>query len=291
MLNPTLRHFITEREAIRMRRASGQPRPWTDDPILSAYRFCNIHRRDDRVSRWLLKHYYPHTAKGLDAWFPALVARFINWPPTLKLLLESGVGLAAGETWKPELFESVISQLKLAGEKVYTGAYMIYPGSKDGGSAMAKKEQFLARQVFAGALANGHKIRHAMWQLSIEKTVHELTQSYGIQTFMAGQVAADLTYLYDALDLALDKRTYAPMGPGSIRGLNRLHNFKLTQTWQPHEFVEALMTVHRNIEVDLKILDLTLHDVQNIMCEFDKYERVRQNEGRPRSGYKPETAY
>jgi hypothetical protein len=291
-VNSTLKHFITEREAIRVRKASGQPAPWTTDPILQQYRFCNVHRRDDRVSQWLLKHYYPHTAKGVDAWFPALVARFINWPPTLKLLLESGVGLAAGEVWNPHAFEAVIARLKSAGEKVYTGAYMIYPGSRDGDTAVANKEQFLARQVFAGARANTSKIRHAIWQLSIEKTVHELTQSYGISTFMAGQVAADLTYLYDALDLALDKRTYAPMGPGSIRGLNRIHGFKLTHTWQPHEFVEALMDIHRDIERELGIMDLTLHDVQNIAaCEYDKYLRVLNGEGKPRANYRPETAF
>jgi hypothetical protein len=37
--------------------------------------------------------------------------------------------------------------------------------------------------------------------------------------------------------------------------------------------------------------DLTLMDIQNCLCEFDKYERVRLGEGRPRSYYKPETAY
>ena len=26
-------------------------------------------------------------------------------------------------------------------------------------------------------------------------------------------------------------------------------------------------------------------DLQNCLCEFDKYERVRLNEGRPRSNY------
>ena len=32
---------------------------------------------------------------------------------------------------------------------------------------------------------------------------------------------------------------------------------------------------------------LTAHDVQFCLCEFDKYERVRLGEGRPRALYKP----
>ena len=37
--------------------------------------------------------------------------------------------------------------------------------------------------------------------------------------------------------------------------------------------------------------DLTLHDVQNVMCEFDKYVRVMNNEGKPRQLYRPEGAF
>jgi len=29
-----------------------------------------------------------------------------------------------------------------------------------------------------------------------------------------------------------------------------------------------------------------MQDLQNCLCEFDKYERVRLGEGRPRNGYR-----
>src|SRR6516225_2755682 len=46
--------FIAEREAIRVRRfVMKKEWPWTDDPILQQYRFTNVHREDDAVS----KHY------------------------------------------------------------------------------------------------------------------------------------------------------------------------------------------------------------------------------------------
>ena len=32
-------------------------------------------------------------------------------------------------------------------------------------------------------------------------------------------------------------------------------------------------------------------DWQNVMCEFDKWMRVRKGEGRPRSRYTPDTSY
>lgn len=285
-----LLRFVNERENIRIRKASGHPGPWTEDRILKKYRFCNIRRRDDRVSQWLLTNYYPYTAKGADAWFPALVARYINWPPTLKLLLEAGVGLANGEVWNPYAFESVIAQLKFAREKVYTGAYMIYPGSSFGNTVVANKEQFLTRKVFAGALDNSLLISSAIENRSIELAVSELAKGYGVSTFMAGQAVADLTYL-PVLDQAKDLLTYAPRGPGSMRGLNRLYGYDLKTVWANDEFCRALINIRNNICDQLELSDLTLHDCQNIMCEFDKYERVRNKEGRPRSTYRQETAY
>ena len=35
-------------------------------------------------------------------------------------------------------------------------------------------------------------------------------------------------------------------------------------------------------------VELELHDIQFQLCEFDKYERVKHREGRPRSLYKIE---
>src|ERR1700680_2117701 len=85
-----LLYWVSEREAIRKRKESGQFPPWTSDPILSTYRFCNIRRKDDRVSRWLRK--YALTVDNLDAsgldsfiMFTAL-CRWINWPPTIEVI-------------------------------------------------------------------------------------------------------------------------------------------------------------------------------------------------------------
>ncbi len=43
--------FCIERERIRTRRASGQPGPWSADPIFQQGRFLNVFREDDRGTR------------------------------------------------------------------------------------------------------------------------------------------------------------------------------------------------------------------------------------------------
>src|ERR1700751_77033 len=72
---PDFVHFIQERYAIKVRRESGQPWPWTDDPMLRDYYFCNLHREDDKVTRWLASNWpHPH-ADDPDLWFALTVFR------------------------------------------------------------------------------------------------------------------------------------------------------------------------------------------------------------------------
>jgi hypothetical protein len=47
--------FAKARQDIFMRRASGSPPPYTDDPILSVHRFTNTYRASDRVSQYLIR--------------------------------------------------------------------------------------------------------------------------------------------------------------------------------------------------------------------------------------------
>ena len=127
---------------------------------------------------------------------------------------------------------------------------------------------------------------------SIEKFVNELASSFGIKTFIAGQVAADLTYIHGQLDNAYDLYSWAPMGPGSRRGLNRLYNRPLKKAIKEGDFNRELVAVRGELIRSNKMFeDLTLHDVQNVMCEFDKYVRVMNNEGKPRQLYRPEGAF
>ena len=59
-------YWIKERQAIHERRKAGQPPPWTKDEILRTYRFCNVRREDDRVTRWIHENWLrPNEARAL----------------------------------------------------------------------------------------------------------------------------------------------------------------------------------------------------------------------------------
>jgi hypothetical protein len=286
-----LLYFIWEREAIRLARENGHRAPWTKDPVLAKYKFTNIHRSDDRVSQWVIdKFIEPAAANGdEDLWFTLLIARLINWPPTLQALINKGVIPCKPESFDADMFEHTLERLKNDGKKVYSGAYMLYPTKMEPGG---NKSKAVAKYIIGSAIENADNIRAALWVnengMSIEKFVAELSKCFGISTFIAGQVAADLTYT--GMDVE-DLFTYAPIGPGSSRGLNYLLGKAPFATWKQKEFNAELSNIFSHIIEQLEIVDMTLHDVQNCMCEFSKYCRAVLGEGKPKTTYQPETEF
>lgn len=288
----SLLYFVWEREAIRLARAAGMPREkWTVDPVFRKYKFTNVRRRDDRVSQWMIRELIEPAVGSGDAhlWFTLLVARLINWPPTLERLLREGVIPCAPADFDPQGFVKVVEDAKAEGRKVYSGAYMLYPTKMVPGGS---KSQAVARYIIGDAVRRAEDIASALWGQaaghSVEAVVKALSQCFGISTFTAGQVAADLTYT--GLHFC-DLHTYAPLGPGSSRGLNYLHDRRPSATWHQARFNAALIEVNDRVQRELGITDLTLHDVQNVMCEFSKYCRVRLSEGKPKTVYQPEQEF
>src|SRR3954468_19926273 len=55
--------FASRRQAAFERRLSGAAWPWTDDPIIQTFKFCNVYRAADRVSQYMISD----VAYGSDA--------------------------------------------------------------------------------------------------------------------------------------------------------------------------------------------------------------------------------
>jgi hypothetical protein len=117
--------------------------------------------------------------------------------------------------------------------------------------------------------------------------MHErLMQFDGLGSFMAAQAVADLKYV-EPLLTALDWYTFAASGPGSRRGLNRVLGYEITAPWSEANWYQQLQMLRKDIERFLPTMfELHAQDLQNCLCEFDKYERVRLGEGTPKQLYK-----
>lgn len=282
--------FALEREAIRIRRAAGEPGPWTNDLILRRHHFCNVRRADDRVSKWLATHYYPKLLErgGTDLWLAAAAARLINWPPTLERLVERRAISTDASGWNKQLFGETVEEFKQEDRKTFTGAYLLYNGGRSVENALLKS--FFTANTIDGMVKNAEAIRTATRSNSVELAVSAVQQAYGVHSFISGQIVADVTW-YDAsvggLKQARDLFAWAPIGPGSKRGLNYIHNRPQEASWKQGPFNTELQSILRLLPAEW---NLNLMDAQNICCEFQKYERIRRGDATSKP-YTPETRY
>jgi hypothetical protein len=87
-----------------------------------------------------------------------------------------------------------------------------------------------------------------------------------------------------------DKFTWANPGPGARRGINRIffggpQGARLKKEQYIEKMVQLLNLA--SMYLDIHMNKCELRDIEHSLCEFDKYERVRLGEGRPRSKYQP----
>lgn len=284
--------FVYEREIMRVAKENGYSGPLTADPVLSKYRFTNIRRRDDRMTKWFIEHLIEPAVDTGDEnlWFTLLIARLINWPPTLSALMRAGVFPCSPLDFDAERFSAVLEGQKALGLKVYGDAYMVYPTMKDPGGV---KSMSIAKWIIGDAVKRSAQIQRAVFDFEhprLSRIVAELVQCYGVSTFIAGQVVADLSYTPAGGDFT-DLYTWAPLGPGSQQGLNHLYAMPKFHSWNQRDFNDALMKALAAVESELDIIGLTLHDIQSTFCEYGKYARTVLGEGKPKSNYKPQTEY
>ena len=271
-----LLNFMKARHQIFINRYEGKPKPWTDDPILQKYRFCNIYRELDTVTEWIANEWRTPHQDDPDLWFAMCVARFVNWPDTL-------AELDYPVPWNPKKFIKVLHDRKARSEKVFTGAYMISAGGVVNGMS---KAEYVAHSVLT-PLWQSRKTLRPQPGTTLNAWHEAACRFDGMGSFMAAQVVADFKYAEPFLKVP-DWYTFAASGPGSRRGLNRVIGRTVDAPWKEVEWRAKLLELYSLIEpLWANFCEPKLHcqDLQNANCEYDKYCRVRNGEGKPRSLY------
>lgn len=270
-----LEYWITERESIRLKKEAGKPRPWTDDEILDTYRFCNVRRMDDLVSRWLMTNWYEPYFNHPNMIYAVALARFINLPESLKLITEL-VFTSRQPRWGE--IKTKLRKHRDAGNVIFNGAYMVR--GNDGQDKIECVVDHYVQSLHDLPLRKlNTDIMEGAWK--------QIEAHYGFGSFMAGQVVADLRWAVQGG--WFDRMTWAPIGPGSNRGMARLFEESPNPPYKQEEFCERLNWLIEELQKSLPATitsRLEAHDYQNICCETDKYERVLWGEGKPKQLYR-----
>jgi hypothetical protein len=259
-----LLYWINERESIRKRKEAGEPKPWSDDPIFQVTYFCNVRREDDKVTKFIRQMYTPWSYHKLFV-HNIILSRFLNWPDTLDYLDYIS-------DWDPEYVKLVLNERKLIG-KVWGNAYVVTTH----GIPMDKID-YLCDRVMPSIAEYVPIVEFS----SCGWAAAGLQRIEGISTFMAGQVVADLKNTRGhPLTQAMDWWDFALPGPGSIRGMDWLYGERVPRSvWH-----SRLLDVQRAVDEASHVGDLCAQDMQNCLCEFDKYMRVKHGTGRSKRSY------
>lgn len=266
--------FAYERQKVFEARAAGLPGPWTDNPILQAYKFCNVYRAADRVSQYLIQTicYGDQPDAPGDRLFQIVAFRIFS-------SIETWEQLRARLGHHPTLddladgsFESALTAIKAETGKLYTGAFILCATDAYGrrvkhlNHVELLKDMFLRRDLARDILA-------APSLESIYELIHQFPM---MGDFMSYQIAIDLNYS-DLVNFSENDFTKA--GPGALRGIAKM--FVDTGGLSPEEII-MWMVEHQDEEFARYgyafhgLYGRPLHaiDVQNLFCETDKYCRV-----------------
>jgi hypothetical protein len=274
---PDLIHWIQEREKIRKARELRKPPPWTSDPIIANNRWCNVHRENDKVTRWIFQNFLPTDLSDPSIPFALCVARLVNWPDTLVRLGYPSEGWT--EEYRKNWFET-FAERRAVGMKSWTGAYMVTGGFSAGGEG---KEDIIAR-VLGGAAE-----RCEAFNVYPVKTLHEasvLLATPGMGPFLVAQVIADLKNTQH-LRPAIDWWTWCAPGPGSVMGLNFVHERPRSKVMGSEQFMVEVDDI-RDVILGNTGLELCAQNTQNCLCELSKYVRAKHYGERLKNTYRVE---
>ena len=274
-------YWINERHAIYQKRAKGVQPPWTDDHILQDYKFTNPFRENDRVTVWMRKNWTePHNNRPHgEIIFNCCLFRMVG-------TTEFAEAHGWVEEFNPEYTKSLIEERLKQGLRTFTGAYIITnQGLK------APKGEVVADYFLTPIWKNKEALAQVATQTSSLEQVHEALGAYrGWRGggFMSYEVVTDLNYT-PVLASANDRYHWANAGPGAKRGLNRIHDRPLKKSlgqYQCNREMNDLLEVSgRYLGSHIDQLAVDMRCIEHSLCEWDKYERVRLGQGKPRSKY------
>jgi hypothetical protein len=267
--------LAAERQRVYHARLQGRPGPWTEDPVVSQYRFTNAYRAADRVSQDLIRVIYEGSQDASDVLFRILLFRFFNKPETWAALVAERGEITAAD-FNIDRYSEILDARLARGERVYSAAY-IGPPPPFGEQRKHRNHLRLIEHMMMSGLE-----RDLANASSLEAVFTRLSSFPSLGPFLAFQLTIDLNY---STLIDFDENDFVVAGPGALSGLAKC--FPNARSLDAASLIRMMVdTQEEQLEfygIDFKDLfgrPLKLIDCQNLFCETDKYARVVHPERR-----------
>ena len=302
------RMMIWKRRFIEQR-----PRPWTENAILRDSKFTNVYRELDRNSQWQIHNILLDSSLSpMNLIWKLMVFRFFNNPETFKRGMEWKGWRNGIPDWKDydeDEFAAFIEDVRKSGQNPYTNAYLINSMSTPG-----KSRDYCYTRLVIPTL---HKripqlisvVRNAE---SPESIIDYLKTVPAVADFIAHEFYQDFTYIPRYTDrefMKFNQNDFTNVGPGASVGIRLIYpNLKTTREqkqaiyWLRDAAEEQLVKIglakgesmgylEWNKESQQYLLvdkcNITLHQIEMWLCEFQKYWKMMIGEGKQRSKFVP----
>lgn len=267
--------FAALRQEVFFNRLEGKPFPWSNDEILSQFKFTNTYRAADRVSQYLIKNVIynnklPSSPK--EILFRILLFKLFNKIETWELLV-SEFGSLTFEEYDFDQYNKVLNDAISSGNRIYSAAYIM----PSGGSYFGYMRKHTNHLKLIELILNNETHERLMSATTMQNAFEILKGFPGFGDFLAYQLLIDINY---SPILNFSESEFVVPGPGAKGGIS-----KCFQTTAGLSDVEIIKLMTDRQEQEFERLGLTfkslwgrplqLIDCQNLFCEVDKYARVK----------------
>jgi hypothetical protein len=270
--------FAAERQKVFFKKLLREPMPWTNDPIISTFKFTNAYRASDRTSQYLIRHViyrkgFPDTPE--EVFFRIILFKIFNKIETWELL-EKKLGRIIYAEYSFKRYDEILTEAIEQGKPIYSAAYIMPSGGK--GLRHTRKHHThlkLIEKMMADELPK---------KLADVPNMHrgfDLLRAYPtIGDFLAYQFITDVNY---SEITNFSEMSFVVPGPGALDGIRKC--FSALGGLNEPEIIK-LMAENQESEFERLGLDfqslfgrpLQLIDCQNLFCEVDKYARMKHPE-------------
>ena len=267
--------FAAMRQEVFFNKLKNVPPPWTSDPILNTYKFCNAYRVSDRVSQYLIKNviYDENRSKNEEeVLFRILLFKIFNKIETWEYL-ENKIGdYITLSNFDLEAYSTMLQEAMDLGYVIYTSAYMSCASKEFGYDKKHQNHLALINKM----VVQDRVINSIVKAKSLEEIFHIIESYPLLGKFMAYQLATDINY---SEVINFDENSFTIAGPGAERGIN-----KCFIDTEGKSYADVIHWITENQENEFQRLGLNFQslwgrplqaiDCQNLFCETDKYCRA-----------------
>ncbi len=261
-----------ERQEIFFKKLEGAAPPFTQDPILQVYKFCNVYRASDRVSQFLIRDViYSGKFTPEDTIFRIFLFRLLNKIETWQEL-EWKLGTISLINFNFNTYSKTLEEMKQQ-NPIYGNAFILCASKAFGYQKKHQNQLALLEKVF-----KTDKISQQLLKSSSLRELFLLLRTLPlIGDFMAYQIAIDFNY---SQSFSFSENDFTIAGPGAKRGIRKcfIDTNKKSDEYVILSMVENQQAEFKRLGIKFKTLfgrPMQAIDCQGWFCETDKYCRVK----------------